>query len=62
MPSSKPIAPTSDWKAWLALVWVAWFGLLYARTVVERRGPTLRAVVARAVARLHPGAASDRVN
>ena len=36
-----------DWRAWLALIWVVWFGLLYGRTVIERRGPKVRAVFAR---------------
>ncbi len=28
-----------DWRAWLLLAWVAWFGLLYARMIVERKRP-----------------------
>ncbi len=36
---------TIDWRGWLALAWVAWFGLLYGKMVFERRGDKLRAVV-----------------
>jgi hypothetical protein len=28
----------SDWRAWLVLAWVAWFGWLYGKMVVEQRG------------------------
>jgi hypothetical protein len=28
-----------DWRAWLALAWAAWFGVLYARMVLEERAP-----------------------
>jgi len=37
----------SDWRAWIALVWVLWFGLLYGKMVVESRGQKLSALVAR---------------
>ena len=36
-----------DWRGWLALAWVAWFGLLYGRTVVAQRVARLRAAVSR---------------
>jgi hypothetical protein len=41
-PTARP-----DWRGWLALAWVAWFGLLYGRTVVAQRAAKLRAAVAR---------------
>ncbi|WP_406695440.1 hypothetical protein V5E97_30900 [Singulisphaera sp. Ch08] len=34
-----------DWRAWLALAWVLWFGLLYGKMVVESRGHRVRALV-----------------
>ena len=37
---------SADWRAWLALSWALWFGLLYSRTIIERRGPKLRAALA----------------
>jgi hypothetical protein len=38
---------SADWRGWLSLAWVVWFGLLYGRTVVEQRGGKLRAAVSR---------------
>jgi hypothetical protein len=35
-----------DWRAWLALAWAVWFGALYGKMVVERRGEKVRAAVA----------------
>ena len=39
-----------DWRGWLALAWVVWFGLLYGKMVVEQRGAKVRDVL-RAIAR-----------
>ncbi len=37
--------PRVDWRGWLALAWALWFGLLYARMVLDERGPgVLRAI------------------
>jgi hypothetical protein len=38
-----PLADTRriDWRAWIALGWVAWFGLLYGKTILESRGPKI---------------------
>ncbi len=33
--------PRFDWRSWLALAWAAWFGLLYARMVLDERAPAL---------------------
>ena len=38
----KPI----DWRGWIALAWVVWFGVLYGRTVIETRGGKFRAAFA----------------
>ncbi len=27
-----------DWRGWITLAWVAWFGLLYGRMILESRG------------------------
>jgi hypothetical protein len=40
----------ADWRGWLALAWVVWFGLHYGKMVVEQRGGKLRDAV-RAVSR-----------
>lgn len=56
-PSEPPTARTRsiDWRGWLALAWVVWFGLLYGKMVVERRGDKLRAAVSRLTANPSPG-------
>jgi hypothetical protein len=38
-----------DWRGWLAVAWVVWFGLLYGKTVIEARGAKIRAAVSAAV-------------
>ncbi len=42
---------SADWRAWLALAWVVWFGLLYGKTVADARGGKLRAAVAGVLSR-----------
>ncbi|MFO0910931.1 MAG: hypothetical protein U0794_21755 [Isosphaeraceae bacterium] len=43
MPRSEPSSRTRpDWKGYVALAWALAFGVLYANTVLESRGPTLR--------------------
>lgn len=34
-----------DWRGWVTLVWVVWFGLLYGRMVLDQRGGKVRAVL-----------------
>jgi hypothetical protein len=34
-----------DWRGWLILAWVAWFGLLYGKMILETRGQKLRQLV-----------------
>jgi hypothetical protein len=44
MPLSDTSSPTRhpiDWRAWVSLAWVLWFGFLYAKMVVEQRGQRL---------------------
>ena len=53
MPRSDAIPPRFDWRGWLALAWVAWFGLLYGAMLLERRAPGLKAAwEARVMSRL----------
>ena len=34
-----------DWRAWVVVVWVAWFGVRYGLNMVESRGAKIRAAV-----------------
>lgn len=43
--SDEPRLRLNDWRGWLALAWVVWFGILYGKMVIERRGDKLRAAV-----------------
>jgi hypothetical protein len=36
-----------DWRGWIILAWVVWFGILYGKMVVEQRGDRFREWVAR---------------
>jgi hypothetical protein len=57
MPRSEPApAPVTvtDWRGWLALVWVAWFGLLYGQMVVAQRGGKVRAMLRPAAVHTRP--------
>lgn len=44
--STRERLKAADWRGWLALAWVVWFGLLYGKTVVEARGSKVRAAIA----------------
>jgi hypothetical protein len=35
-----------DWRGWIALAWVVWFGLGYGKMVVEQRWDKLSSLVA----------------
>jgi hypothetical protein len=37
--------PGFDWRGWVVLAWVLWFGLLYGKMVVESRGQRVRELV-----------------
>ncbi|SIO59827.1 hypothetical protein SAMN05444166_6181 [Singulisphaera sp. GP187] len=39
------VARPFDWRGWVVLAWVLWFGLLYGKMVVESRGHRVRALV-----------------
>ena len=45
MRRSEPDGRSVDWRGWLILAWVLWFGLLYGKMIVERRGHRLRELV-----------------
>ncbi len=36
----------SLWRRWIIVVWVAWWGVLYGKMVVEKRGDKLRRWIA----------------
>ena len=38
-----------DWRGWLILAWVVWFGLLYGKMVVEERGGKVKGWIAGAL-------------
>jgi hypothetical protein len=44
--ASDRTARAVDWRGWLVLAWVLWFGFQYAKMVVARRGDRIRAIVA----------------
>ena len=39
------LAHPFDWRGWIVLAWVLWFGLLYGKMVVESRGHRVRELV-----------------
>ena len=52
MSPSEPAATSArspDWRGWIALAWVVWFGLLYGKMVVETRGGRFRHLIQAAV-------------
>lgn len=44
--STRTAIKGADWRAWLALVWVLFFGALYTRTFIDQRGGKIRAAIA----------------
>jgi hypothetical protein len=38
-------AKAIDWRGWLALAWVVWFGLLYGKMVYRQRSGKLASIV-----------------
>lgn len=43
--NDRPAPLAFDWRGWIVLAWVLWFGLLYGKMVVESRGHRLRDLV-----------------
>ncbi len=43
--SPRSMARSVDWRGWLILAWVLWFGVLYGKMVVESRGHRVRELV-----------------
>jgi hypothetical protein len=43
-PRPRPARPI-DWRGWVLVVWVVWFGLLYARMVIEQRSQRFREMI-----------------
>ena len=50
-PVDSPIArdgrPPLDWKGWVVLAWVLWFGLSYGKMVIAQRSDKISSLVAR---------------
>ncbi len=46
-PTSRGRWPSFDWKGWIALAWVLWFGLSYGRMVITQRSDKISSLVAR---------------
>ncbi len=44
-----------DWRGWLALAWAIWFGVLYARMVIDERAPGIFRAIGRPVQRTSTG-------
>jgi hypothetical protein len=40
-PAPKAIRRSIDWRCWLMLAWVAWFGYLYGAMIWQTRGSKL---------------------
>jgi hypothetical protein len=53
--TTKRTQPRCDWRSWLALAWAAWFGVLYARMVLEERAPEALRAIERAVGSIRIG-------
>ena len=47
--SDRGAANAGSWRAWLALAWALWFGLLYGRMVLDERAPGVLRAIGRAV-------------
>ncbi len=47
MPRSEQVEGRTpfDWRGWLTVAWVAYFGFLYGKMVIERRGDKIRAAI-----------------
>jgi hypothetical protein len=39
--------PPFDWKGWIVLAWVLWFGLSYGKMVIAQRSDKISSLVAR---------------
>jgi len=46
-PTARDGRPSPDWKGWIVLAWVLWFGLSYGKMVIAQRSDKLSDVVAR---------------
>ena len=47
--SARDGRPSFDWKGWIVLAWVLWFGLSYGKMVLEQRSEKISNLVARFV-------------
>jgi hypothetical protein len=42
-----------DWRGWLILAWVVWFGVLYGKMMVAERGQRAREMIVAVAKALH---------
>ena len=45
--TGRDVRPTFDWKGWVVLAWVLWFGLCYGKMVLTQRSDKFSSLVAR---------------
>ena len=46
-PTTGDVRPRCDWKGWVVLSWVLWFGLSYGKMVIAQRSDKISSLVAR---------------
>ncbi len=46
-PLAGHVRPPFDWKGWVVLAWVLWFGLCYGKMVIAQRSDKISSLVAR---------------
>ncbi len=43
---TRDVRPSFDWKGWIVLAWVVWFGLSYGKMVLAQRSDKISKLVA----------------
>ncbi len=46
-PTTGDVRLRCDWKGWVVLTWVLWFGLSYGKMVIAQRSDKISSLVAR---------------
>jgi hypothetical protein len=49
-----------DWRGWIVVAWVLWFGLLYGQMVVAQRSQRIRELISALSGRVQVSAAPAR--
>ncbi len=47
--TARDVRPSFDWKGWIVLAWVLWFGMSYGKMVLTQRSDKISSLVARLV-------------